>query len=163
MGRHLGDAAVLVGDTAGAHAYYAQALQATGKIRFRPEMALTELSVAELLFAEGDERAAVRHLDRAIPELTEMRMQPALERALSLRVRYPVASGRVTTRQSSPGGLTGRGREIAGLLADGLGNREIAERLVISESTVEVHVKHILSKLGFKSRSQVAGWAARRA
>ena len=45
-------------------------------------------------------------------------------------------------------------------MADGLSNREIGEQLVISEGTVEVHVKHILSKLGLRSRSQVAAWAA---
>jgi FixJ family two-component response regulator len=44
----------------------------------------------------------------------------------------------------------------------GIGNREIATTLVISENTAEVHVKHILSKLGLKSRSQVVAWAARR-
>ncbi|HEY1298733.1 MAG TPA: LuxR C-terminal-related transcriptional regulator, partial [Chloroflexota bacterium] len=52
--------------------------------------------------------------------------------------------------------------EIVSLLAAGLSNREIADRLVISESTTEVHVKHILSKLGFKSRTQVAAWFSRR-
>jgi non-specific serine/threonine protein kinase len=45
-------------------------------------------------------------------------------------------------------------------VADGRSNREIAERLVITEGTVEVHVKHILSKLGFRSRTQVATWVA---
>jgi DNA-binding NarL/FixJ family response regulator len=39
-------------------------------------------------------------------------------------------------------------------------NREIARALVISDGTVGVHVKHILSKLEFKSRAQVAVWAA---
>jgi DNA-binding NarL/FixJ family response regulator len=43
----------------------------------------------------------------------------------------------------------------------GRSNREIAARLVITEGTVEVHVKHILGKLGVKSRAQVAGWFAR--
>jgi non-specific serine/threonine protein kinase len=46
-------------------------------------------------------------------------------------------------------------------VADGLSNREIADRLVISEGTVEVHVKHVLSKLGFRSRSQVVSWVGR--
>jgi DNA-binding NarL/FixJ family response regulator len=41
------------------------------------------------------------------------------------------------------------------LLATGRSNRDISETLVISEGTVEVHVKHILSKLGLRSRSQV--------
>ena len=60
----------------------------------------------------------------------------------------------------APGGLTRREREIAGLLAEGLTNREIAARLVIAQRTAETHVDHILSKLGMTSRAQVAGWVA---
>jgi DNA-binding NarL/FixJ family response regulator len=60
----------------------------------------------------------------------------------------------------SAGGLTRRERDVAGLIAAGRSNRQIAEELVISEGTVEVHVKHILSKLAFRSRSQVAVWAS---
>ncbi len=43
--------------------------------------------------------------------------------------------------------------------ADGLTNRQIAERLVITERTVAAHIEHILNKLGFASRHQVATWA----
>jgi non-specific serine/threonine protein kinase len=53
-----------------------------------------------------------------------------------------------------------REREVARLLAAGRSNREIAETVVISEGTVEVHVKHILGKLDLRSRAQVAVWAA---
>ena len=56
------------------------------------------------------------------------------------------------------GGLTRREREIAALLAEGLTNKEIAGRLIISQRTVETHVDHILSKLGMTSRTQVASW-----
>lgn len=55
--------------------------------------------------------------------------------------------------------LTRREREIAGLVAEGLTNREIARRLFISERTAEGHVEQIRNKLGFTSRSQVASWA----
>jgi predicted ATPase/DNA-binding CsgD family transcriptional regulator len=51
--------------------------------------------------------------------------------------------------------------EIAGLVALGLTNREIASRLFLSERTVEWHVEQILNKLGFSSRSQIAAWMAR--
>ena len=54
----------------------------------------------------------------------------------------------------------GGSSEIAGLLAEGLSNKEIAGRLVISQRTVETHVDHVLSKLGITSRAQVAGWVA---
>jgi DNA-binding NarL/FixJ family response regulator len=88
-------------------------------------------------------------------------MQPGLERALALRVRFEAAAAQRPGRQSASDTLTAREREIAGLMADGLSNRDIAEKLVISEGTVDVHVKHILGKLGFRSRAQVAGWIAR--
>jgi predicted ATPase/DNA-binding CsgD family transcriptional regulator len=58
------------------------------------------------------------------------------------------------------GALTPREREIADLVADGLSNKDIATKLVISRRTAEGHVEHILSKLGFTSRAQVAVWVA---
>jgi predicted ATPase/DNA-binding CsgD family transcriptional regulator len=57
------------------------------------------------------------------------------------------------------GGLTEREREVAILIANGKSNREIAERLVVGNRTVEAHVSSILSKLGLISRSQIAVWA----
>ncbi|MQY09318.1 ATP-binding protein [Actinomadura macrotermitis] len=58
--------------------------------------------------------------------------------------------------------LTPRELEIAGLVAQGLTNREIAARLVIAKRTADSHVEHILAKLGFTSRAQIAAWSARR-
>ena len=57
--------------------------------------------------------------------------------------------------------LTRREWEIAGLIARGLSNRDIARELVISQATVARHVANILGKLGFSSRAQVAAWMAR--
>ncbi|MFC9835584.1 protein kinase [Rhodococcus sp. NPDC127530] len=54
--------------------------------------------------------------------------------------------------------LTKREREVAALIAEGLTNREIAARLVISPRTAQGHVEHLLTKLGFTSRAQVAAW-----
>jgi DNA-binding CsgD family transcriptional regulator len=164
IARHLGDAAVLGGDRTAARRYYAQALESAGKIRFRPELALTHLRLAELLLKEADDASrseALEHLDLAVPELQDMKMQPALERALPLRKSLAPAAALAPGRESASDVLTAREREIASLMADGLSNHDIGEKLAISEGTVEVHVKHVLGKLGFRSRAQVAGWVAR--
>jgi DNA-binding CsgD family transcriptional regulator len=164
VGRHLGDAAVLLGDRPAARHYYARALQAAGKIGFRPELALTHLGLAELLLDEADDAArpeALAHLGTAISELRDMKMLPALRRALALSNTLQTPAEHRSARLVSADGLTAREQEIAGLMADRLSNREIAEQLVITEGTVEVHVKHILGKLGLSSRRQVTAWVAR--
>jgi predicted ATPase/DNA-binding NarL/FixJ family response regulator len=56
--------------------------------------------------------------------------------------------------------LTRREQQIAGLVAQGRTNKDIAESLVIAQRTVEGHVQHILTKLDFTSRAQIAGWVA---
>ena len=59
-------------------------------------------------------------------------------------------------------GLSPRETEIARLVGDGLGNREIGERLFLSPRTVEKHVEHVMDKLGIDSRAEIAAWQARR-
>jgi non-specific serine/threonine protein kinase len=56
--------------------------------------------------------------------------------------------------------LTPRESEIADLVAEGLTNREIAARLTIAQRTAETHVEHILTKLSFNTRAQIAAWSA---
>lgn len=57
--------------------------------------------------------------------------------------------------------LSSREAEVAALVAEGLTNRQIGQRLVISERTAQNHVQHILTKLGFTTRSQIATWRTR--
>jgi non-specific serine/threonine protein kinase len=76
-----------------------------------------------------------------------------LDEALALGLEGPPGSDRPAT------GLTRRESEVAALVARGLSNRNIATELFLSVRTVEVHVDHILSKLGFRSRTQLAAWA----
>jgi predicted ATPase/DNA-binding CsgD family transcriptional regulator len=54
--------------------------------------------------------------------------------------------------------LTHREQQIAELICEGLSNRDLADRLVISQRTVESHIEHIMSKLDFNSRAQIATW-----
>jgi len=57
--------------------------------------------------------------------------------------------------------LSRRELEIAALVADGLSNREIGDKLFIAERTVDNHVQHIFNKLNFNSRAQIAAWYVR--
>jgi DNA-binding NarL/FixJ family response regulator len=67
---------------------------------------------------------------------------------------------RATTREN-PAELTARELEVLGLVAEGLRNADIAERLFLSERTVAHHVSAILRKLGVRSRAQAGAEAAR--
>ncbi|RRQ29168.1 tetratricopeptide repeat protein [Rhodococcus sp. Eu-32] len=75
--------------------------------------------------------------------------------AYALHERAPGSS---TPDISGSSTLTKREREVADLITEGMTNQAIAERLVISPRTAQGHVEHILAKLGFTSRTQVAAW-----
>jgi predicted ATPase/DNA-binding CsgD family transcriptional regulator len=74
--------------------------------------------------------------------------------ALGAQVTRPGSSSSL----DGPVRLTRREQQIAELVAEGLSNRDIAGRLVVSQRTAEAHVEHILTKLGFGSRAQIAAW-----
>ena len=82
--RHLGAGAVLLGRYDEARNHYREAIRITTEMRFRPELALTRLQLAELLLEHypDEQKEAAEHLDFAIKEFREMKMQPSLERAL---------------------------------------------------------------------------------
>ncbi|HEY31557.1 MAG TPA: protein kinase [Dehalococcoidia bacterium] len=82
--RHLGAAAALLDRPEEARNHYQEAIRVATDMRFRPELALTRLQLAELLLKHyPDEKSdALEHLDFAINEFREMKMQPSLERAL---------------------------------------------------------------------------------
>jgi DNA-binding CsgD family transcriptional regulator len=88
-------------------------------------------------------------LDEAVPEALE-----ALKLA-SVKVQQ--------TRSATNEWLTPRQHEVAALIARGLTNTQIAERLVVSPHTVERHVEHILDRLHLSSRIEVAVWMVERA
>jgi DNA-binding CsgD family transcriptional regulator len=81
----------------------------------------------------------------------------AVTRDLRLAGRRHIPRGVRTTTRSNPAGLTPRELEVAGLLAEGLRNVDIAERLVVTPKTVDHHVSAVLTKLAVSNRSAVAG------
>jgi non-specific serine/threonine protein kinase len=87
----------------------------------------------------------------------------AIDEAIALTLHTTSPPSRAPARAAGDCPLTRRELEIAGLVAEGLSNRAIAEKLVLSSQTVDGHMERILTKLGFTSRAQVASWVANRA
>jgi non-specific serine/threonine protein kinase len=143
----------------------------------RAEDAATLLGAAAAV--RGDEPASVYAADRertercratALAALGEAAFQRAWERGAGIdrEAALDLAAGTPAGRQTSgrrpdDSPLSDRERQIAGLVADGLSNREIGDRLHISVRTAENHVSHILVKLGLHSRAQLTRWVTLRA
>jgi non-specific serine/threonine protein kinase len=80
----------------------------------------------------------------------------SLTRDEAVRFALERDSGQVPVPAAELDHLTEREREIAGLVSQGLTNREVASRLVISQRTVDTHVQRVLGKLGLQNRTQIA-------
>jgi DNA-binding NarL/FixJ family response regulator len=136
----------------------------------RPRTAIRLAAAAEA-FAEAHDFAS----PRARTVLVQRWLEP-VRRSLGPAVARLWAEGRRMTLEEAvacalanepegewrPGprhDLTRREREVAALVAQGLTNREVAQRLQLSVRTVEVHVDHILGKLEFRTRTQLGAWA----
>ena len=74
----------------------------------------------------------------------------------------PEIEPRTTAADAPYGRLTARELEVAVFIAQGHTNREIADRLVLSERTIDNHLQHVMDKLGVHRRSQVSAWIAER-
>ncbi len=130
---HL-EAAVTLAATAGAPGFVAEA----------------RYHLATALLARGDPGDR----DRARTAATEC---AGLVAALGMAAYTERAAG-LTAQLADDPVLSPREEEVAALVAEGLTNRQIAQRLVISERTAQNHVQHILTKLGFATRGQIAAW-----
>jgi DNA-binding CsgD family transcriptional regulator len=114
------------------------------------EEALTAAATDPRLRASGS-RITLRALP-IVARLREMGARPASPRS---RARRQTGTDLPPALQA----LSPRERDIVGLVVQGCTNREIAERLVISERTAETHIQRVLNRLGWRSRRQVAAWA----
>jgi LuxR family maltose regulon positive regulatory protein len=95
--------------------------------------------------------SALRERQRIPVASLEQLLRGACDRSLAAKIGWRL---RVDSRSGD--GLSPREREVYELLSRGLTNRQIAECLVISEATVKVHVRHILEKLGVRTRTEAA-------
>ena len=116
------------------------------------EAARARIELATSLVALGRSDDARREASAAVARLRELGAAPEAARAESI-LETP---GRRASLEVTP-----REREVLRLLAEGLTNRQIAERLVVSEHTVHRHVTNILRKLGVTSRTAAAAHAVR--
>ena len=150
------------GDHAGALAGFEATLAAPPE-RFpvaAPNRASDHLGAARALLALGRSAEAADHAERARALLA--RWPGWRQRALDALDRRLGAPAHRTAGASGPTALTPREEEVLALVAEGLSNAELAERLFISPRTAGVHVSNILAKLGVSSRTEAAAWALRR-
>jgi DNA-binding CsgD family transcriptional regulator/tetratricopeptide (TPR) repeat protein len=138
--RTLGEIAAGLGDTAAAAGHFAAAVAMEEAAGCAPFLALARLAYARFL------RPTDPHRSRELA---------AAAGVTARRLGMPAAAEQAAELGRDP--LTAREREIAALVADGLANRAIAERLYLSERTVETHVRHILAKLGLTGRADLRG------
>ena len=89
-------------------------------------------------------------------EVSEETILEIIERTLNGESIYPDETPEVKLVQVSSSQLTPREIQVLRLLTTGVGNDEIASKLGISENTVKTHIAHLLSKTGFKTRTQLA-------
>lgn len=108
-----------------------------------------ELIEAVVALAKGDGLLA--------PQVTRRVLERFARRPRPVQDETPVQEkGSVQEK-----GFTGRERDVLLLMAGGLSNAEIAEKLVVGETTVKTHVSNVLMKLGLRDRVQAVVWAYR--
>ena len=121
-------------------------------IHEKPEYLLEALKagVAGYVFKDISQRELISTIGRVLHG------ESILDKELMIRVLGHLANEAPHQAEQPPVRLSPREREVLQLLAQGLTNREIANQLVVSVSTVKIHVEHILTKLGVSDRTQAA-------
>src|SRR5215207_9988714 len=137
-----------------AESCHRDAIEHLGRTRVRAELARAHLLYGEWLRREnrrGDARAQLR---AAHDQFSSMGMEAFAERAR----RELLATGEKLRKRTAEtrDDLTAQERQIAQLARDGLSNPEIGARLFLSPRTVEWHLHHVFTKLGIRSRQQLA-------
>ena len=134
------------------------------------EVARARIALARALAALDRIDAARAEIERAIDLLSELHAELEIARARTLMASLPEkphgappkAEGARVDGASRQAGLTARELEVLRLVAEGLNNQAIGERLFLSEHTVHRHIANILTKLSVSSRAAAVAQAARR-
>jgi DNA-binding NarL/FixJ family response regulator len=133
-------------------------------VAIRAEFA--EARIVALTTAEGDveiQRALAAGARGYLPKsLPPAEIVEAIRQVHAGRKRIPPQIAAQIAEHVSEEALTAREIEVLQLVADGNRNKDVAERLFISEETVKVHVKHVMEKLGASDRTQAVAIAVRR-
>jgi len=162
--RPIGDFALAAGRVDEAVRLYTVAIEMNARIGARPFLALSRLGLARALVARalaagagagsGGLARARALVVEAAAEFRRLDLPGPLATADALITEIDTAA-----RAASP--LSPRESEVATMIADAMSNRQIAQQLVLSERTVEAHVRSILAKLGFSRRTEIATWSLR--
>jgi DNA-binding NarL/FixJ family response regulator len=108
--------------------------------------------------------AGAEEIRRALDQVVrgQAAIDPAVQHHLLDAIAAgPVASGSPSPEPQLPDGLTPREAEVLALIAEGLSNREIAERLYVNETTIKSHINHLFAKTGVRDRAQAVTYAFR--
>jgi DNA-binding CsgD family transcriptional regulator len=153
--RLLGELATAAGQHTEAQTHLSEALALADACAAPYERALTLLALAELHVATGAHEQAAALTDEARSLLLPLEARPALVRADALAARLAAA----LPAPASPAGLSPREAEVLRLVAEGLTNAQIAQRLYLSPRTVDQHLRAIFNKLGVGNRAAAAAFA----
>ena len=160
---NLGDVAMAAGRPQSAAEPFAQALAIFEEVGDQRDVALALGNLGRAFVAGGDVDAGRRRLSESLALAERLGDGRRIEEArAALQATEPEAEAPVATGTPVAWAtLTAREREVLGVLAEGLSNKEIAQRLDIAVSTVERHVAHVYEKLGVRGRVEAAAWQLR--
>jgi DNA-binding CsgD family transcriptional regulator len=133
---------------------YREAIDRLGRTQLRPELARSHLLYGEWLRRENRRVESRARLREAHELFVAIGMEAFAERA---RGELQATGERVRRTVETRDDLTAQERQIARLARDGLSNPEIGARLFLSPRTVEWHLRKVFSKLGIRSRQELAG------